>query len=918
MNAPAPKPATQAAGFASSVGRHVAKHSVRGRLARTTLLITAVVLVISMVAIVAHDLYVYRSSWASDIATEAGVVAMSATPALAFDDREAATHNLAMLEARGSVLAVAVYARDGSLFARHLRSDQEVPAVAPALAGGAQESIVVRGEVVEITQRIVSGGEVLGTLYLRARYDVLGRIGTYLGIFALIMGVGLLLARMLSARLQRSITVPLETLADVAKQVVQRGDYGLRMPDIADDDFGIVVRAFNQMFAEVQQRTQALERSNASLLEQVAVRKDAESALARANARLESTMAAAEIGSWVWNVKTGEFSGDRNMLALYGIGQSGDGRADPAWHLRAIHPQDRAKIEQAERAALQSGTLASPEYRIVRPDGAVRWAVSRGRVSFDADGSPRVLAGLLIDVTAQKLAEQERRESERVFRAIGESINYGVWLADPEGRNTYTSESFLRLTGLTQAQCSESGWDTVLHPEDARATIDGWRECVRSGQPWYREHRVLGIDGQYHPVLVQGLPIRNDDGGITVWAGINLDVSRIKRTEDALRQADRRKDDFLATLAHELRNPLAPVLNAAELLQQTGTTDAQRQWAGQVIGRQVRNMALLLDDLLDVSRITRGRLEVKLQRVDLDSLVASATETARPLIDAKRHRLILDLPVEPVQLMVDPLRLSQALSNLLTNAAKYTDAGGTLKISAWLDEQGLGLSMSDDGIGLTAAALPQVFEMFSQVETALERSQGGLGIGLALVRGLVTLHGGTVQAHSDGPGRGSTFTIRLPPEVLVADPPAAATDAGPAGDTGTRYTILVVDDNRDAAESLAILLVADGHQVSTASSGFEALALARKLHPQVLILDIGMPLMNGYELARLVRADAWSRDSLLLALTGWSQEQDVEQARSAGFDRHFPKPVDLDVLRACLAEFGGRRSTRPGRSRSDS
>jgi PAS domain S-box-containing protein len=887
-----------------------ARRSVRGKLVGAVLLTTIIVLLVSGGAILLHDLSVYRSTWASDLATEANILSVSTAPALAFDDRKVAAHDLAALQARPRVRAAAIYTADGRLFVSYVQADEPpLPATAPEFA----REVTVRGERVEIAQGISYNGEFLGTIYLRARYDLAGRIQAYVGIFALITALSLVLALVLSASLQRAITLPLEVIAEVARQIVERRDYSLRVARTTDDEIGIVVQALNDMLNEVQLRTQALEQSNAALTEEVAVRQAAEAALARANTRLESTMAAAEIGGWTWAPGTGELIADRNFAALYGLRDESLLSADPALRRRGIHAEDLATVDAAESAALRSGTLASTEFRIVQPDGSVRWVIGRGKVQFDADGAPTLLAGLLIDVTAQKQAEQERRDSEKVYRAIGESIDYGVWLCDAEGRNTYASESFLRLTGMSQQQCSEFGWGEMLHPDDAPATLAAWLECVRSGQAWYREHRIRGIDGIYHAILAQGVPVRREDGTIYCWAGINLDISRMKRTEEALREADRRKDEFLATLAHELRNPLAPIRHATQLLGMAAATDAQRQWGREVIARQVQHMALLLEDLLDVSRISRGRLDLKKEYVGLARLVDAAVEMARPLIDAKRHTLQVELPAEPVQLNVDPLRISQALCNLLTNAAKYTDAEGRIVLAAELGQEGLSISVVDNGIGLTASAIPRVFEMFSQIESALERSQGGLGIGLALARGLVGLHGGSVEAFSEGPGRGSTFVLRLPAAVLVAAMPAAAAAAARSESSGpSSCSVLIADDNRDAADSLALLLGLQGYEVLLAYNGREALELAQVQRPQVLILDIGMPESSGYEVARRVREEAWGRAALLVALTGWGQQEDMDRAHSAGFDRHFSKPVDLEELMSCLTAWRARQGRAEG------
>lgn len=380
----------------------------------------------------------------------------------------------------------------------------------------------------------------------------------------------------------------------------------------------------------------------------------------------------------------------------------------------------------------------------------------------------------------------------------------------------------------------------------------------------------------------------------------------LRSTEQALREADRRKDEFLATLAHELRNPLAPIRNAAELLEISVADDRQRQWAREIIARQVRRMGLLLDDLLDVSRITRARLELRKERITLASVIATAIETARPLIDAKAHTLHVDVPAEPIELDADPLRLSQAISNLLNNAAKYTDARGQIRLSAERSAGGLRITVADTGIGLHPEALPRLFEMFSQIASPLDRTEGGLGIGLALVKGLVALHGGTVEAASAGPGRGSTFTIHLPGVHTLRPRDARREEAAPVvtpSVDASEYKVLIADDNQDAADSLALVVRMWGYRVHVAHSGATALELARRERPDACILDIGMPELSGYELARQIRAERWGRPTLLLALTGWAQAEDVERARAAGFDAHLTKPVELTRLQALLQGF---------------
>jgi signal transduction histidine kinase len=367
-----------------------------------------------------------------------------------------------------------------------------------------------------------------------------------------------------------------------------------------------------------------------------------------------------------------------------------------------------------------------------------------------------------------------------------------------------------------------------------------------------------------------------------------------ERTEASLRDSDRRKDEFLATLAHELRNPLAPIRQAALVLQSAEANPEQKTWCHQVISRQVKHMSLLLDDLLDISRITRGTLALRPKPTDLASMVATAVETVRPLIDSKRQQLSVESPQVPVQLDVDPLRISQVLSNLLTNAAKYTDPEGRVRIASEIIGGEAVIRVSDTGIGISAETLPKVFEMFSQVKSARDGSDGGLGIGLALSRGLVELHGGRIVARSAGLGHGSEFSVYLPLATRAALEPEPMSPT--AHSKNANRTVLIADDNVDAAESLAMLLRLDGHHVEVAGNGTEAVELFDKLHPDVAILDIGMPGMNGYEAARRIRARPEGKGIALIAVTGWGQEADKARAAAAGFDHHFTKPVEPEAL----------------------
>lgn len=519
------------------------------------------------------------------------------------------------------------------------------------------------------------------------------------------------------------------------------------------------------------------------------------------------------------------------------------------------------------------------------------------------DGAVTMIGGMAIDITERIHAEQSVRTSERLYRAIGESIDYGVWVCDPQGRNIYTSESFLRLVGKTSEQCSNLGWADTLHPDEAADTVAAWHECVRSGQQWDREVRVRGVDGNWRSLLARGVPVRNERGEITAWAGISLDISRLKDVENQLRETDRRKDEFLAMLAHELRNPLAPISNSLNLLRLTDDLSPSAARVREIMEQQVHQLIHLVDDLLEVSRITRGKIELRREMVELAAVVRGAVETSRPLINAAGHQLAISLPPEPLTLHADSVRLTQVLANLLNNAAKYTDPGGQIWLTARRVGSEVMLSVRDTGVGLPAETLPHIFDLFAQVDRTLSRSQGGLGIGLTLARRLVQLHGGRIEARSEGLGRGSEFTVHLPLAVaeqpgLTGPPPKATPKMNLPS-----HKILVVDDAEAAAYVLGKLLERLGQQVRTVNDAGAALSEALADRPDLVISDIAMPDIDGHELARRMRQRPELKGVVLVALTGYGQDSDRQRAIEAGFDHHLVKPISLQALQDLLASL---------------
>lgn len=792
-------------------------------------------------------------------------------------------------------------------------------------------------------------------------------------------------------------------------------------------------------------------------------------------------------------------------------------------------------------------------------DGNLRHVSLSTSPIIDQDGRIVGAAKIVRDITARKESEDALRESDARYRAIGESIDYGVWVCAPDGRNLYASESFLKLVGLTQEECSRVGWAGVLHPEDAERTLAAWRECVRTGGSWDMEQRFRGVDGKWHPVLARGVPVRNESGGIVSWVGINLDISKLKRAEkgleeseerfrqlanamsqlawtarpdghifwynqrwyeytgttpeamegwgwqsvhdpavlpavlerwqaaiatgapfdmtfplrsadgvfrtfltrvvplkneagevvqwlgtntdvdelkraesalraseefkrsiienspdcikvldlegnllsleaghkllgiadagpllgtswlefwerqeeravardlvaaaaagregsfigffrtrngedkwwdvaispiadasgapvrllavsrdvterrkleamlvaraEALAKADRSKDEFLAMLAHELRNPLASLHHAAELLQARGAGDEERSRAQQVLVRQIENMRRMIDDLLDVSRITEGKIELRMEPVALDGIIRAATNLARAGFAARSQEVSIHFPAETIYVNADATRLEQVFGNLLANACKYGGEGCVIELSVAREDGAALVSVKDNGEGIAPELLPRVFELFVQSSRTLDRAHGGLGIGLTLVHRLVRLHGGSVEARSGGIGHGSEFIVRLP----VADPPpelpARVVTAGPPRRS---FRILIVDDNVDAAESLAMLQELRGHVTRVAHNGPAGLLAAEEFEPDVVLLDIGLPGMDGYEVVRRLRTMPRMAAAFVVAMTGYGSADDRRLAQEAGFDRHLVKPADLETLRGWLEEL---------------
>ena len=489
-----------------------------------------------------------------------------------------------------------------------------------------------------------------------------------------------------------------------------------------------------------------------------------------------------------------------------------------------------------------------------------------------------------------------------------ESIGDAVIITNADGVVTFLNPIAEELTGWTRADASEQPLREVFNivNETTRAEVENpalraMREGVIIG---LANHTVLiARDGAERAIDDSAAPIRDGHGQIVGSVLVFRDVTARRRTDRALQEADQRKNEFLATLAHELRNPLAPIRNAISLFHLKAPADRELAEARDVIDRQVDQMSRLLDDLLDVNRLDRKKLQIRKETVALSSVIASAFETARPGLHNRGHRVSVQVPDDLI-IEADPLRLSQVFANLLNNAVKYTDDGGTIAVQAVRDGDAAEISVSDSGVGIAPESIPGLFEMFSQVPQAPEHAQTGLGIGLSLAKGLVELHGGTITAQSKGLGKGSVFTVRLP-IVVDAQLPDRSREDGVANISTPPRRIIIADDVRDNADTLAMVLRAYNHTVEVAYDGAEAVALAERFRPEVAVFDLAMPMMNGFDACREIRKQPWGKSIYMIAQTGWGQEEDRNRSRDAGFDHHLLKPVESATLIALLAALPG-------------
>ncbi|MCC6927610.1 MAG: PAS domain S-box protein [Gemmatimonadaceae bacterium] len=655
----------------------------------------------------------------------------------------------------------------------------------------------------------------------------------------------------------------------------------------------------------------------------VSERRATEAELRRSQRRLQSALDGARMVAFELNPTDMSLSTSENATVVLGLAP-GAQLTSLEQALELVHHGDVAHVRATVTDAVANRRSFHILFRLTRPlDGAIRWLEVHAQPSRDEMDEKLRIVGVALDVTDRRRSVEAMRESEVRFRSMADNAPVIIWISDCSGACTYLNRQWLEVTGAMPGEDLGTRWLERIHPDERDAfgaALAALRDAPSAGDaaPFRLELRLRQADGSWRWTLHSASPRLDSEQRSLGWIGSAIDLEDRKVMERDLRAlaadlslAHRRKDEFLATLAHELRNPLAPIRNALEIIRRVQPHGSEAVVkARSIVERQFAQLVRLVDDLLDVSRITGGKLELRCETIALSDVLLQAIETSRPHIDGGEHTLDVTLPSHAIHLHADVTRLSQVFANLLNNAAKYSEPGRTIHVSVQEEGDTVVVRIRDEGVGIANDLLPDVFDLFMQADRSLERSQGGLGVGLTLVKRLVEMHGGSVEARSDGIGRGSEFLVRLPVLRAQVDAPAPErTDNGRVARTPCR--VLIADDNADAAASLAELLRLDGHAVRIVSDGLQAVSAAESMHPDAILLDIGMPHLNGFDACARIRSSAWARNTLIVALTGWGQLDARERSEQAGFDRHLVKPVDPAELSTLLASLPNSATT-PG------
>lgn len=621
---------------------------------------------------------------------------------------------------------------------------------------------------------------------------------------------------------------------------------------------------------------------------------DVDATLRRSEQQARLALDVARLGTWTWSVADNTVQADARCRQIFGVDRYEPLTLDRV--LQQIHPDDREPVRHALTASLVVGEHGryKEDLRFIHADGGVRFAVSRGRTQFEGDGTARhavEVFGSMIDVTDQITTSDKYRSLfdsidqgfcliEVLFDATGKAVDY---------RYLETNARFKQQTGLNGVIGQRV---RNLMPDHEQHWFDLYGHVALTGEPARFEDRAEALNRWFEVSAFRvGDPLARQ------VAVLFADITERKNAQEVEREADRRKDTFLATLAHELRNPLAPLRTSLHVLRMTDEPQTTKRLYD-IMERQVDQLSRLVDDLMEVSRITRGQVELRMEPVDLASVVRNAVETSRPQIEQSGQTLSITLPHASLYVVADSVRLAQVITNLLNNAARYGVAGGNIALRLWAEQGDALVAVRDEGIGIPPDKLQSVFELFTQLDRTASQAQGGLGIGLSLVRSLVQMHGGTVTAMSNGPGQGSEFVVRLPLQTLAE--PLSVQTAGHDPASLVNLQVLVADDNRDAADSLGEWLSQLGAQTCVTHGGRAALAALNDHVPDVVLLDLGMPEVDGFAVARYLRSDRRFDRTRMIALTGWGQAIDRERTAAAGFDGHLTKPADITALHAVL------------------
>jgi PAS domain S-box-containing protein len=627
--------------------------------------------------------------------------------------------------------------------------------------------------------------------------------------------------------------------------------------------------------------------------------------------RLDLAMKASALGIFDWDIHTNELFWTPETYYIHDTTPESFSPSYEGWR-ELLPTEDLRVIEQLlEKTFKEKERYYRSSYHVRTKGGEIRWIESLGEVIYDDNGRPVRLIGTAQDCSERVRAQEQIARDRRRLELALEAGELGFWDWNIATGEVQFGGEWAHMLGyeLSEIEPHVRAWEQLVHPDDMPAIQVALQRHMEGSAPVYEtEHRLKHKNGSWIWVLDRGRIVERDETGNPTRAiGIHANITLQRSIQEQLSEADRRKDEFLATLAHELRNPLAPIRTGLAIMKRDPSSQAASQ-AREIMERQLSHMVRLIDDLLDVSRITLGRLRLKKEKVSVRTILEMAVEASKPAIEAGHHTLTYTIPEQEIVMYADPTRLAQTVSNLLNNAAKYTPDHGRIDLRVGLSHSDIEIVVEDNGLGIPREMQDKVFQLFGQINRTLDRAQGGLGIGLALVRNLIELHGGTVTASSEGPGKGSTFTILLP-HSLITSTTTHTEQRSQEVPQGSKRKILIVDDNVDAAQSLSMLAELLGHATALAYTGPEALAKFSEFKPEVIFLDIGLPGMSGFEVAQSIKASHPIPPPYVVAVTGWGTEETKQKARAAGFDEHLTKPVEIAAVERILA--GRDMETRP-------